>query len=135
MSLYSVGVRVDTGVVILKNSYKSTFGGVGVKITIIPPIRVNTLGVDVDFGVVPPLYIFNSSINSIGVDVDFGVIPPKNYFKTSISTIGVDLGVADESNMIYQIEPYVQPIIYNRISENGDQMITEIDDNIRIKES
>jgi len=66
-------------------------------------IRINTIGIVLDMGIIPPVTRLKSKITSIGILEDYGVIPPKNYFKGKISTIGVSGDKAEDSIMFYQI--------------------------------
>lgn len=53
-------------------------------------LKLNTFGVTVDKGVIPPLYKgFGFSLTSCAIAVDKGTIPPKNYFKFKLNTCGV----------------------------------------------
>ena len=66
-------------------------------------IRINTIGIVLDMGIIPPVTRLKSKISSIGIIEDYGVIPPKNYFKGKISTIGVSGDKAEDSIMFYQV--------------------------------
>ena len=66
-------------------------------------IRINTIGIILDMGIIPPVTRLKSKISSIGINLEFGIVPPKNYYKAKISTIGISGEKADDSNLIYQI--------------------------------
>jgi len=66
-------------------------------------IRINTIGITLDMGTIPPVNRVKSKIRSIGIMENFGVIPPKNYFKGKISTIGISGDKAEDSIMFYQV--------------------------------
>jgi len=66
-------------------------------------IRINTIGIVLDMGIIPPVTRLKSKISSIGIIEDYGVIPPKNYFKGKISTIGVSGDKAEDSILFYQV--------------------------------
>ena len=66
-------------------------------------IRINTIGIVLDMGIIPPVTRLKSKISSIGINLEFGIVPPKNYYKAKISTIGISGEKADDSNLIYQI--------------------------------
>ena len=66
-------------------------------------IRINTIGIVLDMGIIPPVTRLKSKITSIGILEDYGVIPPKNYFKGKISTIGVSGDKAEDSILFYQV--------------------------------
>jgi len=66
-------------------------------------IRIDTIGIALDMGRIPPVNRIKSKITSIGIMKDYGVIPPKNFFRGKISTIGISGDKAEESTLIYQI--------------------------------
>lgn len=66
-------------------------------------VRINSIGIVLDMGIVLPGIRMRSKINSIGIMKDYGVIPPKNYFKGKISSIGISEDKAANSVITYQI--------------------------------
>jgi len=66
-------------------------------------IRINTIGITMDMGIIPPVTRIKSKINSIGIVKDYGVIPPKNFFRSKISSVGISEDIAENATLIYQI--------------------------------
>jgi len=66
-------------------------------------IRINSIGIALDTGIVPPVNRIKSKIYSIGITQDYGVVPPKNFFHPNISSIGISCDKAEVATMIYQI--------------------------------
>jgi len=66
-------------------------------------IRINTIGISLDTGIIPPVSRVRSKIYSIGLNLEYGVIPPKNYYRTKISSIGISLESVEDSEFNYQI--------------------------------
>ena len=66
-------------------------------------ISINTIGIALDMGSIPPVNRLKSKITSIGITKDFGVIPPKNFFRSKISTIGVSGDEAVDAVLTYQV--------------------------------
>jgi len=66
-------------------------------------IRINSIGITLDTGVILPVNRIKSKIYSIGITKDYGVIPPKNYFKGKITSIGISEDKAKDSILTYQI--------------------------------
>jgi hypothetical protein len=68
-------------------------------------IVINSLGILIDKGTIPPINNFHAKINTIGLVIDKGTIPPKNYFHAKINTIGIGIDQAGvvESILYFQI--------------------------------
>ena len=66
-------------------------------------IRINTIGIILDMGIIPPVTRLKSKISSIGVNLEFGIVPPKNYYKAKISSIGISGEKAEDSDFNYQL--------------------------------
>lgn len=65
---------------------------------------INSFGVAVDMGVIPPLTKgFDSKVFSFGVAVDMGIIPPKNFFHSKINSFAVAVEPAEPAVIGYQI--------------------------------
>ena len=66
-------------------------------------IRINTIGITLDMGIIPPTNRIKSKIYSIGIIKDYGVIPPKNYFRGKIYTVGIGEDKVEDSVLFYII--------------------------------
>ena len=66
-------------------------------------IRINSIGIALDTGIIPHVSRVRSKIYSIGLNLEYGVIPPKNYYRTKISSIGISLESVEDSEFNYQI--------------------------------
>jgi len=66
-------------------------------------ISVETIGITLDTGIIPPVTKLNSHLSTIGVILDSGSIPPKNFFRGQISVLGVEGESVENAKLFYQI--------------------------------
>ena len=65
-------------------------------------ISLDTIGIAVDMGIIPPKNYFKQIFGSIDIVMDMGVVPLKNYFKPNIEEIGISTELAKPSVISYQ---------------------------------
>jgi len=67
-------------------------------------IKINSFGVAVDMGIIPPMQKgLKSKVASFGVAVDMGIIPPKNFFHSKVNRFSVAVSEAEPAVIGYQI--------------------------------
>jgi len=66
-------------------------------------ISIESIGIALNTGIIPPVTKLNSKISTIGILTDSGNIPPKNFFQGKISLIGIAGEKAENNKLFYQV--------------------------------